>query len=171
MQRQLNLMDSTMDQFIHLFSASLNQTVPVQLPVQPGPVQPLQAIQRQQHVHVQPIETDCENVPPEHQIPQDTLNLLYRGSTSVGNFAKKLTERLFPELFGADNWRIRYSYSGGNHCGQTKVELDHVRKAVLRQYILHVRPEYQVPSMWNDVVNAINEGLRRPIERTRKTAQ
>lgn len=54
---------------------------------------------------------------------------VHRSSSRPRHFAKKITENLFSELFGAYNLRWLYSYNGGG------VELDPLRKAVLKSYV------------------------------------
>ncbi|KAK3107585.1 hypothetical protein FSP39_017794 [Pinctada imbricata] len=48
-----------------------------------------------------------------------------RCSLNPGNFAVKIVERLFPELFGEDNLRFQFSYNGGGI--RDKKSLDGVR--------------------------------------------
>ena len=86
-------------------------------------------------------------------------------ASSIGNFAKRLTERLFPERFGPDHLRLQCSYHGGAYKGQRKSKLEPARKAILLKYVAHFYPEVQAPHVLRKVVDAINEGLRRPAER------
>lgn len=109
--------------------------------------------------------------PPPHlhvsspfHIPYDDLRILFQVSRGAGNFAKKLVERLFPELFGPEQLRFNYSYYGGH--GTNKLELDPARRKVIQSYGMQFYPlmtshhNYQ-----REVVNKINEGLRRPVQR------
>ena len=70
----------------------------------------------------EPIGNDEENiyVPPDlndglltaHSMSMEKLRLLVASASSRGNFACRIVENLFPELFGPDNLRYSYSYNG-----------------------------------------------------------
>lgn len=110
-----------------------------------------------------PQSADLHEASPFH-IPYDDLRILFQVSRGAGNFAKKLVERLFPELFGPEQLRFSYSYYGGH--GTNKLELDPARRKVIQSYVMQFYP--QMTSHHNyqrEVVNKINEGLRRPIQR------
>ena len=113
--------------------------------------------------------TDLSQVPSHYHIAEETLRGINARSFGPGNFAKRLTERMFPELFGIENLRTQYSYFGGG-CHKKK-ELDPARKEVLRLYVCHFYPEVRSTDAWKDiVVPKINEGLRRPAEKKSKRA-
>ncbi|KAK3093361.1 hypothetical protein FSP39_014551 [Pinctada imbricata] len=87
-----------------------------------------------------------------------------RCSLNPGNFAVKIVERLFPELFGEDNLRFQFSYNGGGI--SDKKSLDGVRLGYIRKYVCHHYPEVKETKAWKMmVVTHINERLRRPNEK------
>ena len=111
-----------------------------------------------------------DNVPPEYEIDLMSLRQINTDSKGPGNFAKKLVEKLFPELFGPDNLRNSFSYNGGGP--KKKLALDPVRKMVIHRYVLYFYPELsREVSYQNVVINTINEGLRRPDPAARKKPQ
>jgi len=94
------------------------------------------------------------------------LNLKLQ-SKSAGNFAKNICECLFPELFGPNHLRLKYSYNGGGI--REKMALDEIRKEYLLRYVLYFNPDLNNTILWKTViVTSINECLRRPV-RPKKT--
>ena len=103
------------------------------------------------------------DIPSQFRIPFEELNQLKVHSYSTGHFAGKLVKRLFPELFGPDHQRLRFSYNGIKY---GKQELDRTRKGYLQRYILFFFPnlnEYKPYKM--NVIDPINEVLRRPVKK------
>lgn len=106
------------------------------------------------------------DIPREHYISLTTLIDLHKQSLGPGNFAKNVSEKLFPELFGPDLLRIYYSYNGGGRCD--KKELDPFRKAYLKKYVTFFHPELESTHLWKEsAVSKINENLRRPTKQKR----
>jgi len=119
---------------------------------------------QQQPPPPQPAQSADLHVSSPFHIPYDDLRILFQVSRGAGNFAKKLVERLFPELFGPEQLRFNYSYYGRH--GTNKLELDPARRKVIQSYVMQFYP--QMTSHHNyqrEVVNKINEGLRRPVQR------
>lgn len=107
--------------------------------------------------------TSCDRVSyndDEPPLDRETVSSIHSVSLGPGNFAKKLVERVFPELFGPSNLRMGYSVYGGGKKG--KMPLEHNRLARVRTLINHYYPEMKVEAAWRDrIVPKINEGLRR----------
>jgi hypothetical protein len=91
------------------------------------------------------------------------LDALHRSSFNAGHFACKLTQRLFPELFGVDNLRLQFNWHGGGN--KDKKELDPRRKALIRTYVARQYPEVRSETAWRDsVIAKVNECLRRRVK-------
>lgn len=117
------------------------------------------------------VTTDLnEGIISTYQISVETLRVYFGAASSLGNFAVKLVERLYPELFGPDHLRLMYSYKGnGKHA---KKELDPVRKAIVKRYVCHFNPEMNSEGPYQKlVIDAINERLRRPVPQIRADAR
>jgi hypothetical protein len=107
------------------------------------------------------------DVPAEYAIEPMVLKELYTDSLSAGNFAARLTQRLFPELFGAANLKFQYSWHGGGN--KKKSELCPIRKNIIRKYVTYYFPEVTGDTAWKDsVVAKVNELLRRTTREERK---
>ncbi|KAL3858052.1 hypothetical protein ACJMK2_012668 [Sinanodonta woodiana] len=112
------------------------------------------------------LEDPFHDVPLEYKMSMRFLEKLKSQSSGPGNFAVKISERLYPELFTAENLRLKYSYFGGGVLN--KQELDPQRKEILQRYVLSFYPEYQNPDLWkSQIVAKVNENLRRPVQRKR----
>ncbi|KAJ8317119.1 hypothetical protein KUTeg_005023 [Tegillarca granosa] len=112
-------------------------------------------------------DSEFANIPAPYRLDPSVVNRIKTQSSGPGNFAKNLTEKLFPELFDENLRRLNYSFFGGGI--RNKTELDPQRKTFLQQYVLHFFPEVKPPEVWKDrVVPKINEALRRPVEKKKK---
>ena len=101
-----------------------------------------------------------EGIPPAYHIPLESLRYYETNKTSRGNFAVKLVEVLFPELFGPDNMYKCYSYNGGKR--YNKLELDPIRKMAIRKYVMFFYPELNKPELYQKaIIDPVNERLRR----------
>ena len=84
------------------------------------------------------------------------LTRLDKAAFNASNFACKLVNRLFPELFGPDHLRTTYSYHGQGKIN--KSELDPIRKGYVQRYVLYFHPDVKDPKFYqNMVVSKINE--------------
>ncbi|VDI45351.1 Hypothetical predicted protein [Mytilus galloprovincialis] len=114
----------------------------------------------------QPIATNPEtypflDVPEIYRITMADLNSMNTHSNCPGHLATKLLERLFPELFTTQNYRLQHSYHGGGKCNKT--ELPYERKTVFQRYVLYFYPGLSEPRAWKDaIIPRVNEYLRRP---------
>ena len=98
-------------------------------------------------------------------LPREELIKVDKAAFNAGNFSCKLVNRLFPELFGPDHLRTRYSYHGQGKVN--KSELDPIRKGYIQRYVLYFHPDVKDPKFYqNIVVVKINEMLRRPVKPT-----
>ena len=115
-----------------------------------------------------PPTTDLyDGIPPAYHIPLETLRFYESSKSSRGNFAAKLVEVLFPELFGPDNLSRNYSYNGGKR--YNKIELDPVRKMAIKRYITFFYPDLKRPDSYQKaIIDHINERLRRKDTETRR---
>ena len=106
------------------------------------------------------------DIPSLYRFSLDELRELQNEATGPGNFALSLTRKLYPELFGPGQLRLKYSYHGGGV--REKQELDPERKAALVRYVQAFYPATKKTSIWKDsVIPKINEGLRRREEADR----
>ncbi|XP_021368308.1 flocculation protein FLO11-like isoform X37 [Mizuhopecten yessoensis] len=102
-----------------------------------------------------------DDIPEEYRYDKLSLLDMEMNSVSPGNFAKRIGVRLWPELYGPDNERLKYSYFGGGVKG--KFALDDKRKSFLRKYVLFFYPDCANDMIWRStIVTKINESLRRP---------
>ena len=129
--------------------------------------QPQQPQLQQQQPQPQP-PTDSNpfcDIPEPYHISLEELIKVDKAAFNAGNFSCKLVNRLFPELFGPDHLRTKYSYHGQ---GKTnKFELDPIRKGYIQRYVLYLHPDVKHPKFYqNIVVVKINEMLRRPVKPT-----
>ena len=107
---------------------------------------------------------DTENIPPEYSITTESLRNIRQSASGAGNFGLKLVKKLFPELFGPENLRFQYNWYGGGQ--NNKKRLDPQRTEIIRGYIMLFYPEVRDSDMFKrTVVNSVNEGLRRPIDK------
>ena len=107
------------------------------------------------------------DVPSHYRLGLEELRDLQTSSSEAGNFALGLTRKLFPELWGPGNLRLKYSYNGGGVCN--KEELDAERKAVIVKYLNAFYPATKKTSVWKDsVIPKINKGLRRNDDEKKK---
>lgn len=103
------------------------------------------------------------DLPEPYRYDVKTLLDLKMNSVSPGNFAKRLCMRIWPELYGPDNLRLKYSYYGGGPLG--KIAMDDRRKCYLRKYVIQFFPHCAVDGVWKGtIVSKINESLRRPVK-------
>ncbi|XP_033753473.1 flocculation protein FLO11-like isoform X25 [Pecten maximus] len=101
-----------------------------------------------------------DDIPEEYRFDKLTLLDMKMNSVSPGNFAKRICVRLWKELYGSDNLRLKYSYYGGGVKG--KFALDEKRKSYLRKYVLLFFPGCGIDMIWKStIVTKINESLRR----------
>lgn len=108
------------------------------------------------------VDDPFKDIPLEYRIPLSELLEIHKSSIGSGNFARKVTEKLFPELYGPDAQRLNYSYFGGGRLN--KIELDQIRKAYLKRYVTFFHPELNNYDLWKlNAITKINESLRRPI--------
>lgn len=112
-------------------------------------------------------DIDEETVPSDYAIDSDVLREMARESSSAGNFAAHLMQKLFPELFGVANLRFQYNWYGGGVL--KKKELCRACKNVIRQYVQFFYPEVGDETVFRDtVVPKLNEILRRVSRDDRK---
>jgi len=119
---------------------------------QPQPHQQLQPQpQLQQQQQPQP-PTDSNpfcDIPEPYHISLDELTKLDKAAFNAGNFACKLVNWLFPELFGPDHLRTTYSYHGQGKIN--KSELDPIRKGYVQQYVLYFHPDVKDPKFYQNI--------------------
>ena len=149
----------------HILQSLQQQQPPQQQPQQQPPQQPqLQQQQTQQQQPQPPTDSNpfCD-IPEPYHISLEELIKVDKAAFNAGNFSCKLVNRLFPELFGPDHLRTKYSYHGQ---GKTnKFELDPIRKGYIQRYVLYLHPDVKHPKFYqNIVVVKINEMLRRPVK-------
>jgi hypothetical protein len=119
----------------------------------------------EQHIPLQDTTSD-RNIPEQFEIRDDTLREIKSQSLGPGNFAAKLTKKLFPELFCSENLRMLYSWVGGGVLN--KKELCATRKEVIKHYVVKFFPEFSDEGAFRErIVPKINELLRRK-EKERK---
>jgi hypothetical protein len=164
----------------HILQSLQQQQPPQQQPPQQQPPQqqppqqqpPQQQPPQQQQQQPQPQQpqppTDSNpfcDIPEPYHISLEELIKVDKAAFNAGNFSCKLVNRLFPELFGPDHLRTKYSYHGQ---GKTnKFELDPIRKGYIQRYVLYLHPDVKDPKFYqNIVVVKINEMLRRPVKPT-----
>lgn len=111
-----------------------------------------------------------KDIPQESYISLPDLVEIHKQSIGSGNFAKKITERLFPELYGPDGQRIHYSYFGGGP--KHKHALDPARKGYIKRYVTYFHPELKNIELWKlNAITKINESLRRPVVKAKSKVQ
>ncbi|CAG2246863.1 unnamed protein product [Mytilus edulis] len=76
------------------------------------------------------------DVPEMYRITMADLNSMNTHSNCPRHFATKLLERLFPELFTTQKYRLQHSYHGGGKCN--KIELPYERKTIFQRYVLYL---------------------------------
>ena len=91
---------------------------------QPQPPQQQPKLQQQQPQPPTDSNPFCD-IPEPYHISLQELIKVDKAAFNVGNFSCKLVNRLFPELFGPDHLRTRYSYHGQRKIN--KSELDPIR--------------------------------------------
>jgi hypothetical protein len=57
------------------------------------------------------------DIPEPYHISLEELIKVDKAAFNAGNFSCKLVNRLFPELFGPDHLRTKYSYHGQGKTG------------------------------------------------------
>lgn len=103
-----------------------------------------------------------QRIMSSQQISQDRLWTLENSAHSQGNFAVKLIEELYPELFSQENLRLNFSYNRRSKL--SKKELDPVTKAVVKCYVLYFYPELKRESVYQkQIIDSIIERLIRPL--------
>lgn len=102
------------------------------------------------------------DIPKTYRISYATLRELKAGSKNAAVFAGNIIKKLFPELFGPSGLRFKYSFFGGGKL--KKNELDRQRKSYMRRYITAMYSEISSEGDWKDIVNRVNEILRRPAQ-------
>ena len=106
------------------------------------------------------------DIPIAYYLSLSQLIEIHKVSLGPGNFAKNISEKLYPELFGPDHLRTGFSYFGGGRLD--KKELDPIRKFYLKQYVLFFHPELNSDHLWKETaISKINENLRRPVDKKR----
>ena len=111
-----------------------------------------------------------DGIPEMYHIPANQLSSLESRTKGPGNYAAHITKLLFPELFGVDNLRFWYNWFGGGKHG--KRELDPARREVIKRYTHYYFPSARREETWrSEVVPKINELLRRPTEKRKKTTE
>jgi hypothetical protein len=111
-----------------------------------------------------------DGIPEMYHIPANQLSSLESRTKGPGNYAAHITKLLFPELFGVDNFRFWYNWFGGGKHG--KRELDPARREVIKRYTHYYFPSARREETWrSEVVPKINELLRRPTEKRKKTTE
>ena len=111
-----------------------------------------------------------DGIPEMYHIPANQLSSLESRTKGPGNYAAHITKLLFPELFGVDNLRFWYNWFGGGKHG--KLELDPARREVIKRYTHYYFPSARREETWrSEVVPKINELLRRPTEKRKKTTE
>ena len=132
---------------------------------QQQPQPPQQPKLQQQHPQPPTDSNPFCDIPELYHISLEELNKVDKAAFNAGNFSCKLVNRLFPELFGPDHLRTRYSYHGQRKIN--KSELDPIRKGYIQRYVLYFHPDVKDPKFYqNIVVVKINEMLRRPVKPT-----
>ena len=122
----------------------------------------------EENIHVPPDIND--GILTSYSIPMETLRQLVTSTSSRGNFACRVVERLFPELFGPDNLRYGYSYNGSY--SYRKKALDPTRLKTVKKYLLYFYPELKDAMLYQKtVIDSINERLRRPDADARRRAR
>ena len=86
-------------------------------------------------------------------------------SRGACNLVGKLVSRLYPELFGPENLRFRYSYHGGGP--KAKKYLDKARRSIVRQHFLKYYLDYK--HTYQTIINVINESLHPPETKNKKS--
>lgn len=109
------------------------------------------------------------DIPKSYRISYATLRELKAGSKNAAVFAGNIIKKLFPELFGPSGLRFKYSFFGGGK--YKKNELDRQRKSYMRRYITAMYPEISSEGDWKDIVNRVNEILRRPAQSLPRNAK
>ena len=101
------------------------------------------------------------DIPAHCRISSEKLLQMKTSANSIGNFATFLCARLYPELFTADNLRLKYNYYGQR---AQKEPLEQQRRTILERYLLYFYPQLNDPRVFHlNVVNPINEFLRRKV--------
>ena len=131
---------------------------------QPQPPQQQPKLQQQQPQPPTDSNPFCD-IPEPYHISLEELIKVDKAAFNVDNFSCKLVNRLFPELFGPDHLRTRYSYHGQGKIN--KSELDPIRKGYIQRYVLYFHPDVKDPKFYQNIVVAkINEMQRRPVKPT-----
>ena len=100
------------------------------------------------------------DIPSTYRFSLEQLRELQSESTGPGTSALSLTRKLYPELFGPGQLRLKINYHGGGVL--EKQELDPERKAALVRYVQAFYSAAKKTSIWKDsMIPKINEGLRR----------
>jgi hypothetical protein len=87
----------------------------------------------------------------------------FNSSSGPGNFAKHLTEKLFPEFFTEECLHRFYSCNANGDKKNNKNQLDPSCIQPLKEYVRHFFPEVTQPQAWKlMVIPKINDALRRP---------
>ncbi|MES9882364.1 MAG: hypothetical protein ABW185_15945 [Sedimenticola sp.] len=81
------------------------------------------------------ITTDTVIIPERYQISAEDRNRWVDSGIFPGNFCLRLTERLFPELFGPEALRQGYNYNGASNSKYPKKQLDPIRKQAIVHYV------------------------------------
>ncbi|XP_062587500.1 zinc finger and BTB domain-containing protein 5-like isoform X1 [Saccostrea cucullata] len=112
---------------------------------------------------------DFSDIPKSYRISKVALEEMKANSKNAGVFAGNVIKMLFPELFGPSNLRFKYSFFGGGIL--KKNELDRQRKSYMRRYVTAMYPGIFSEGDWKDIVNKVNEMLRRPAHTSRKNVK
>lgn len=116
------------------------------------------------------VVSESEIDEPTLLISDEELRAIRAVSANPGNFAAKLVQRIFPELFTDANIRGHFNYNGGGH--NRKQALSPTRKAVVKRCVIRFFPEVRNDEDYKaHCVIKINEILRRPVRPLRQDVQ
>ena len=109
------------------------------------------------------LDNKFQQIPAQHRISDSTLVAEFNSSSGPGNFAKHLTEKLFPEFFTEECLHRFYSCNANGDKKNNKNQLDPSCIQPLKEYVRHFFPEVTQPQAWKlMVIPKINDALRRP---------
>jgi len=107
---------------------------------------------------------------PTLLVSDEELRAIRAVSANPGNFADKLVQRIFPELFTDANIRGHFNYNGGGH--NRKQALSPTRKAVVKRCVIRFFPEVRNDEDYEaHCVIKIYEILCRPVRPLRQDVQ
>ncbi|KAH3891479.1 hypothetical protein DPMN_015581 [Dreissena polymorpha] len=108
-----------------------------------------------------PPRPESEAIAGHALLSDEEVRMIRQASHGPGNFAARLTKRLYPELFTAANVRLHYNYHGGGR--DKKQALSPRRKVAIRTYVIRHFPSMSDEQNWgHEGIVKMNELLRRP---------